>query len=122
MKWLLKSWWGRLYILTQLVCLIATIFLVVNFVIKSHQDEEDSIKGILGADSYAREMGYWGEAPPPPSKIDNQINDVQNKYSKDRQKMSIFYLLCNLTIPAIWGIGLFVCKGLPEKSKLTASN
>lgn len=122
MKWLLRSWWGRLYMLTQVVCLTTTIFLVANFAIKSQQDEEDSIKGILGADSYAREMGYWGEAPPPPSKIDNQINEVKNKYSGERQAKSFFYLLCNLTIPAIWGIGLFVCKGLPEKPKPTASN
>ncbi|HTX22914.1 MAG TPA: hypothetical protein VMD27_13780 [Candidatus Aquilonibacter sp.] len=122
MKWLLKNWWGRLYLLSQVLCLIATIFLIVSFVVKSHQDEQDSIKGILGADSYAREMGYWGEAPPAPSKIDNQINEVKNRYSKKRETMSIFYLLCNLTIPAIWGIGLFVCKGMPEKSKSAVSH
>jgi hypothetical protein len=122
MKWLLKSWWGRLYLFAQVACLTTTIFLAVSFLMKSHQDEDDSIRGILGADSYAREMGYWGQAPPPPSKIDKQIDEIRNKYGGERQTQTLFYLIFNLTIPAIWGIGLFIFMGLPERSKPAANS
>ncbi|MGA9776785.1 MAG: hypothetical protein ACLPRE_04135 [Limisphaerales bacterium] len=115
MKWLLKNWWGRLYILVQIVCLVVTIFLAVNFITKSLHDEDDEIGAILNAEKTSRSLG---EAPPPPgeqTRFSKEINRVTKERSEERLRIPICYLLSNLAIPVIWSIGLFVCKGLPSR-------
>jgi hypothetical protein len=115
MKWLLKSWWGRLYILAQIVCLIVTIFLAVNFITKSLHNEDGEIGAILNAEETSHSLG---EPPPPPgeqTRFSKEIDRITKERSEERLKMPICYILSNLAIPAIWGIGLFVCKGLPSR-------
>jgi len=117
MKWLLKSWWGRLYILVQTTCLAVSIYLAVAFVTNSHKREDGEIAATLGAEDTSK---FFGEKIPPPgeqNRFDKEIDRIKMERSQERQIMPVRYLLSNLAIPAIWCIGLFICKGFPTKSR-----
>ena len=117
MKWLLNSWWGRLYIIVQTACLIVTIFLTVNFITKSRQNEEGEIGAILNAEKTSR---FFGEASPSSgeqTRFAKEIDRVTKKRREERQRIPIYYLLSNLCIPAVWCVGLFICKGLPSRPR-----
>jgi len=115
MKWLLKTWWGRLYVLVQTVCLAATIFLAASFITKSLQNEDSEIGAILNAEKTSYSLG---EAPPPAgqqSRFSKEIDRVRKEHSEERLRIPAYYLLSNLAIPAIWTLGLFICKGFPSR-------
>jgi hypothetical protein len=116
-KYLFKTWWGRLFILIQTTSLAVSIYLVVTFLINSHKEEEGEISAIMSAEDSSK---FFGEKIPPPgeqNRFDIAIEEVKNKQSRARQKIPIFYLLSNLSVPAVWCIGLFICKGLPARTE-----
>lgn len=115
MKWLLKTWWGRLYLLAQTICLIITISLAVLFITKSLQDEDGEIGATLSAEKTSYSLG---ETPPPAgeqSRFSKEIDRIRKERSEERLKIPAYYLLSNLAIPAIWSLSLFICKGIPPR-------
>ena len=117
MKWLLKTWWGRLFILVQTTFLAVSIYLAVTFVTDSHKEEDGEIAAILNAEDTSK---FFGEKVPPAgeqNRFDTEIERVKNEHSQKRQTIPVYYLLSNLAIPAIWCVGLFICKGFPIKSR-----
>ena len=119
-KWLLNSWWGRLFILVQTACLIVTIYLAINFITNSHKEEDGLINGTLSAEDTDI---FYGEKLPPPdqeNRFDKEIERIKKKHSEERLRTPTYYLLTNLAFPAIWCIGLFICKGLPVKPPTAA--
>jgi hypothetical protein len=117
MKWLLQTWWGRLFILVQGACLASSIYLAVTFVTNSHKEEEGEIAATLNAEDTSK---FFGEKVPPAgeqNRFDTEIERVKNEHSQKRQTIPIYYLLSNLVVPAIWCIGLFICNGFPTKSR-----
>jgi hypothetical protein len=117
MKYLLKTWWGRLFILFQITWLATSIYLSVAFVLNSHKVENDSISGILGAeDTIEFNDGKAPTAEQLKSYYAN-VDKTTEEQSHERLIIPIYYLLSNLAVPTIWCICLFICKGLPSKSR-----
>jgi hypothetical protein len=117
MKWLLKTWWGRLFILVQTTCVAISIYLAVTFVTNSRKEESGEIAAILNSEDTSK---FFGEKTPPSgeqNRFDAEIDRVKNERGQERQTVPVYYLLSNLAIPAIWCIGLFICKGFPAKSR-----
>jgi hypothetical protein len=120
LKWLLNSWWGRLFILVQTACLIVTIYLAINFITNSHQAEESEINAALYAEDVRRDFGETIQPPDLEHRSAKEIDEIKKKHSEERLRIPTYYLLTNLAFPAIWCIGLFICKGLPVKQSTAA--
>jgi hypothetical protein len=120
LKWLLNSWWGRLFILVQTACLIITIYLAINFIIHSHQEEDSDIAATLHAEDVSRDFGETIQPPDTEHRFEKDIDRIKKKSSEERLRIPTYYLLTNLAFPAIWCIGLFICKGLPVKPPTAA--
>ena len=114
MKWLLNNWYGRLYLVVQLICVAITTYLSVQFL---REDAERETR-----DTYAIWRLYGvpkrnGEYPPPEEveKISRDTIEMKKRHSEERRLFIARCALSNLGVPTLWAVGLFIAKGFPAK-------
>lgn len=114
MKWLLGNWCGRLYLVVQVICLVITTYLCVQFVKQNRVSEMSdqyaiwNLYGIPKSDGTLLQ-GEEGE------KLKRDIIRMRQQHSEERQQFILRCALSNLGVPALWAIGLFVARGFPAK-------
>ena len=115
MKWLLNNWFGRLYLITQISCLIITIISTVKFTRDSRSREEYAIwekKKFYGVFEY----GSKGQELPAKQAeaLRESLESDKISFSKTRQEQAIHYLWPNLAVPLAFLIVLFIARGIPS--------
>ena len=114
MKWLTNNWCGRLYLVLQVACLVVTIFLCVRFRIDDQEREKADISESWGFFGVPRADGKF-PSPDVYARGVESVNRIRKKHSENRETMTLIYLLPNLAVPLVFGIGLFIAKGLPKQ-------
>jgi hypothetical protein len=111
MKWFLNHWYGRLYLVVQVACLLVTIFLTARFTNQDSFDESYEISTIWRVDGSVSKETWEREKE---GRI-FLVNEAKERHSEAVKKAIVYCVLINLGIPAFWGICLFVAKGLPTR-------
>jgi len=119
MKWLLNTFWGRLYLVTQVTCLGITIYFCVKFMGNDRASENRALNYIWTVHTLKiselpegkREEANIQDS----SEIQQSMEAIQQEHSETRLRASFYYLVPNLAVVALWTVGYFVAKGLPAR-------
>lgn len=112
MKWLLHNWAGRLYLVVQIACLAITITRCLSF-ISADRDAEwaDLRMNERLVENFPEEkqthhdrLISWGEV-------------TLKTHRKQRQDAILLCIAINIAVPALFGVGLFIAKGLPKRTR-----
>jgi hypothetical protein len=110
MKWLLHNWAGRLYLVIQIACLAITITRCLSFISADRdaewadlRDNQSLVHNFAeGEEAQHRLLLSWGET-------------TLKKHSEQRRNAILLCVAINLAVPAIFGVGYFIVKGLPKR-------
>ena len=114
MTWLINKWYGRLYLVLQVICLAATVSWVVKFRDNDREVEDSEISESWKLYGAPRPDGK----PLPPDVYTHGVESVdriRKHHIEHREEITVFYLLPNLALLVIFAVGLFVAKGFPSQ-------
>lgn len=114
MKWLLGNWWGRLYLVVQIICVAISTYLCVEFVDQSNLREMSDQYDIWAFYGVPKSDGKL-LPPAEGERLKVDVLRMRQRHSEEKQQFIFHHALLNLGVPALWAIGLFVARGLPAK-------